>query len=30
MPTDAEGCLCRACLRAKIASLQISEKQKEA
>jgi hypothetical protein len=30
VPANAEGCLCRTCLRAKIESLQISEKQKEA
>jgi len=30
MPANAEGCLCRTCLSAKIESLQISEKQKEA
>jgi hypothetical protein len=30
MPADAEGCLCRTCLNAKIESLRISEKQKEA
>jgi hypothetical protein len=30
MPTDAERCLCRNCLRAKIESLQNSEKQNEA
>jgi len=30
MPANAEGCLCRTCLSAKIKSLQISEKQKEA
>ena len=30
MPADGEGCLCPTCLRAKIESLRISEKQKEA
>ena len=30
MPADAEGCLCRNCLRAKIEALQNSEKIKEA
>jgi hypothetical protein len=30
IPADAEGCLCRTCLRAKIESLGNSEKQKEA
>jgi hypothetical protein len=30
LAADAEGCLCRTCLRAKIESLQNSEKQKEA
>jgi hypothetical protein len=30
MPADTKGCLCRTCLRAKIESLQSSEKRKEA
>ncbi len=30
MPTDAEGCLCRCCLRAKIEGLQNAGKRKEA
>jgi hypothetical protein len=30
MPADAEGCLCRACLLAKIDALQKSGKTKEA
>jgi hypothetical protein len=30
MPANDEECLCRTCLRAKIESLQIPEKQKEA
>jgi hypothetical protein len=30
MPANAEGCLSRACLRAKIKSLQNAEKRKEA
>jgi hypothetical protein len=30
MPADAKGCLCSNCLRAKIESLQNSEKRKEA
>jgi hypothetical protein len=30
MPTDAEGCLCPNCLRAKIETLQELDKKKEA